>query len=148
MKGINGKAPLKKSVAQICQFPGLTPIFSLLRLSCGYGSMWHLSFSMCREPLPRQAPDIIYLRWHVMHTMVARRIKREYHEGDRRVEASCKGRTPETRTISNQGDKVRKLKRQLIIWATRRKLETVCWEICRPSSLGGMSIFWSYSYVR
>ncbi|XP_042143681.1 uncharacterized protein LOC121834038 isoform X2 [Ixodes scapularis] len=32
--------------------------------------------------------------------------QREYHEGDKRVEASSKGQTPKTWTISNQGDKL------------------------------------------
>uniref|UniRef100_A0A6B0URE0 Secreted protein n=1 Tax=Ixodes ricinus TaxID=34613 RepID=A0A6B0URE0_IXORI len=125
-----------------------TCLLSLLRIPCGYGNIWHLSFSMRREPLPHQAPDIIYLHLARHAYDGSSENQRENHKGDRRVEASCKGRTPETRTISNQGDKGRKLKRHLIIWATRRKSETVCWEICRPSSLGGMSIFWSYSYVR
>ncbi|KAM7290022.1 uncharacterized protein ISCGN_030150 [Ixodes scapularis] len=124
-------------------------LLSLLRIPCGYGSIWHLSFSMRRDPpSPCQAPDIIYLRLARHAYDGSSENQREYHEGDKRVEASCKGRTPETRTISNQGDEVRKLKRQLIIWATRRKSETVRWEICRPSSLGGMNICCSYSYLR
>ncbi|XP_042143680.1 uncharacterized protein LOC121834010 isoform X2 [Ixodes scapularis] len=84
----------------------------LFRIPCGYGSISHLSFNT-RQAADRQAPGIIsLLGTSNMHAVTflsqydgSSENQREYHEGDKRVEASSKGQTPKTWTISNQGDK-------------------------------------------